>query len=271
MIFFIFKGFPQSRKNWRFWWPRTCQKSQFFATFPILLIFHPNGWMFTFELSCGHLVMIFIILEGFPEIPKNWRFRPPRPCWKMVNFAILTSLHISPPNQKNFYILVVLWSTRDDFHHFQKLPESRKDVSDDHGPVEKANFFVTFPILHITHWNSEFLNLSCPVVIWWWFSSFWKAFQTVEKKIEFSTTPALSKNGQFCYFHIFAYFSSKTVKFYSLVVLWSTSDDFHHFQRLSRKSKKLKFSKTVDLLEKSIFAISLSLHISHPNEWIHIL
>ena len=37
---------------------------------------------FTFEWSCDHLVMIFIILEGFPESRKNWSFRPHRPVEK---------------------------------------------------------------------------------------------------------------------------------------------------------------------------------------------
>ena len=74
---------------------------------------------------------------------------------------------------------------------FQKV--EKIEVFDDHRPVEKVNFCY-FPILHISHPNE------------WIF-------------IFESTTRFLSKNGQFCYFHIFAYFSSKSIKVYILVVL----------------------------------------------------
>ena len=38
-----------------------------FCYFPNFAYFSSKWGIFTFELSFGHLVMIFIILEGFPE------------------------------------------------------------------------------------------------------------------------------------------------------------------------------------------------------------
>ena len=172
VIFIILKDFPESRKNWRFSWPRTCEKSHFwafhifayfspkwaniyissvlwstggdfhhfkslsrkskklkffmtadlwrnvnFGHFTVLHISHPNEQTFTFQVSCGHLVVIFIILKDFPESRKNWRFSWPRTCEK------LSFLGIS---------------------HFR--------------------IFLTQ--------MSKYLHFKCPVVNWWWFSSF---------------------------------------------------------------------------------------------------
>ena len=173
---------------------------------------NPNEWIFTFELSCGHLVMTFIILERFPESRKNWSLQWPG-SFEIAFFCYFPTFAHFSSKRVNFYRLAVLWSYGDDFHHFRRL--SRKS-----------------------------------------------------KKLKFSTTLALLKNGQFCYLHNFAYFSSKSVIFYTLAVLWSTSDDFHHFQRLSRKTKKLKFLMTAELSKKPIIATLPILHISHPNAWI---
>ena len=48
----------------------------------------------------------------------------------------------------------------------------------------------------------------------------------------------------------------------------SSRDAFLDFQRLSRKSKKLKISMTADLRKIAIFANFSVLHILPPNEWI---
>ena len=69
------------------------------------------------------------------------------------------------------------------------------------------------------------------------------------KKSKFSMTVDLSKICHFCYFHIFAYISSKCVNIYILVVVRSTGNGFHNFRRLSRKLKQLKFSMTASLLK----------------------
>ena len=168
---------------------------------------------FKFELSCGHLVMILIILEGFPESLINCSFQPSWPCRKSDSFDNFTFLHISPPNQYFFF-------------HF-----------------------------------------SNPMVSWWWFSSFSKAFQKVEKIKVFNDRRPVEK-ASLCCFPNFAYFSSKWVNFYIWVVLWSSGDNFHHFRRLSRKWKQLKFLMTADLSKWPIFATLQFLHISYPNEWI---
>ena len=64
------------------------------------------------------------------------------------------------------------------------------------------------------------------------------------KKLKFSPTTDLGKF--FGSIHTCAYFSSKWVNLYSLVVLDWEYDDFLHFQKLFKTSKKLKFSPTPD-------------------------
>ena len=54
-------------------------------------------------------------------------------------------------------------------------------------------------------------------------------------------------------FHKLAYFSTKWANIYLSSVLGSTGGGFHQFQRLSRKSKKLKFFMTADLRENCHF------------------
>ena len=51
-------------------------------------------------------------------------------------------------------------------------------------------------------------------------------------------------------------------------VLWSTDGGFHHFKRLSRKSKKMKTFMTADLRNMIIFGHFTCLHISHPHKLI---
>ena len=100
VVFIILKGFPESRKIWRFSWPRTCEKNVIFGHFTFLHISHPNQQICTFQGSCGQLVVIFIILKGFPESRKIWRYSWPRTWEKNVNFGHFTFLYISHPNQQ---------------------------------------------------------------------------------------------------------------------------------------------------------------------------
>ena len=88
VVFISFKDFPESRKNWSFSWPRTCERIVILGHFTFSLISHPNEQIFTFQVSCGQLVVVFIILKGFLESWKNWRFSPPRPCVKNVILGI---------------------------------------------------------------------------------------------------------------------------------------------------------------------------------------
>ena len=88
VIFIILKGFPESRKIWRFSWPRTCEKNVIFGHFTFLHISHPNQQICTFQGSCGQLVVVFIIFKGFPESRKIWRFSWPRTCDKLLFLGI---------------------------------------------------------------------------------------------------------------------------------------------------------------------------------------
>ena len=60
-------------------------------------------------------------------------------------------------------------------------------------------------------------------------------------------TTDLQKKCQFWAFHSFAYFSPKWANIHISSVQWSSGGDFHHFKRLSRKSKNLKIFMTSDL------------------------
>ena len=192
------------------------QQIVIFGHFTFLPISHPNQQICTFQGSCAQLVIIFIILKGFPESRKIWRFSWPVPARKMSFFGI---------------------------SHFR--------------------------IFHTQ--ISKYAQFKGPVVNWWWFSSFLKAFQKVEKFKDFHDRwPAT--NCHFWAFHIIAYFSPKSANMHISRVLWSTGGDFHHFKRLSRKSKNLNIFMTADLREKchfwafNIFAFfspkSANMHIS---------
>ena len=43
------------------------RKNVSFGHFTVLHISHPNGQIFTFQVSCGQLVVVSIILKGFSE------------------------------------------------------------------------------------------------------------------------------------------------------------------------------------------------------------
>ena len=216
MIFINYYGFPESQKQLKFSMTADLSKKRIFPTFPIMHISHQNEWIITFEWSCGHLVMIFIILEGFPEGQKNWVFDDCRPVEK-ANFSYFPNYAYFSSKWVNFYIWVALLSSGDDFHHFRRLSRKSKilGVFDDGGPVQMANFcsFSQFCIFLIQ--ISEFLHFSCPMVIWWWFSSFQKDFQKV-KKIEVFNDRGFVEKANFCFFSNFAYFSCKWVNFLNL-------------------------------------------------------
>ena len=88
-----------------------------FGHFTNLHISHPNGQIFTFQVSCGQLVVVFIILKGFLESWKNWRFSWPWPCEKNVIWAFYKFAYFSS-KWANIYISSVLWSTGGGFHQF---------------------------------------------------------------------------------------------------------------------------------------------------------
>ena len=229
VVFIIFKGFPESRKIWRFSWPRTCEKNVIFGHFTFLHISHPNQQICTFQGSCGQLVVIFIIFKGFPESRKIWRFSWPRTCEKNVIFGHFTFLHISHPNQQICTFqgscgqLVVV------FIIFKGFPESRK-IWRFSWPrtCDKLSFLgISHFCIFLTQ-ISKYAHFKGPVVNWWWFSSFLKAFQKVEKFEDFHDRGPAT-NCHFWAFHIFAYFSPKSANMHISRVLWSTGGGFHHF------------------------------------------
>ena len=188
-------------------------KKPIFDTFPILHISHPNVWIFTFSLSSGHLVMIFIILEGFSESQKNWSFRPPWPCRKMVSFAIFTFFAYFSLKSVKIYILVVLWSTSDDLFlkTFQKV--EKIDVFNDCGPLEKVSFYY-FPNCIFLVQMSEFLHFSCPFFHLLMIFVILECFPGSRKKWIFRPPWPCRKIVNFVIFTFSLYFSSKSVKFY---------------------------------------------------------
>ena len=188
------------------------RKNVNFGHFTVLHISQPNEQIFTFQVSSGHLVVIFMILKDFPESPKIWRFSWPRTCEKLSFLGISQFSNFSP-KWANIHISSVLWSTGGDFHHFKSLFRKSKELK----------FFM-----------NENLRKKC----------------------------------QFWAFYSFAYFSNKWANIHISSVQWSSGGDFHHFKRLSRKSKNLKIFMTADLRKIVIFGHFTVLHISHPNEQI---
>ena len=83
---------------------------------------------------------------------------------------------------------------------------------------------------------SEFLYFNCPGVKIWWFSSFSNPFCKNEKIEGLSTTDLGTFLAQFTHVHIF--FSTKWLNFYILIVQEWKYDDFLHFLKLFKKSKK---------------------------------
>ena len=149
------------------------RKIVIFGHFTVLHISHPNEQIFTFQVSCGQLVVIFIILKAFSESRKNWSFPWPWTCEKNVNFGHFTVLHISQPNEQIFTFqvssghLVVIFIILKDF------PESRK-IWRFSWPrtCEKLSFLGISQFCIFLTQMSKYSHFKCPVVNWWWFSSF---------------------------------------------------------------------------------------------------
>ena len=173
VIFINLKDFLESPKNWNFSWPRTCEKNVIFGHFTNLHISHPNEHIFTFQVSCGQLMVVFIILKGFLKSRKNWRFSWPRTCDKLSFLGISQtciffiqmnkSLHFKCP-VVNWWWLSSIWKT---FWKVQKI-----EIFHDRGPARKMSFLgISQTCIFLTQ-MSIYLHFKCPVVNWWWFSSF---------------------------------------------------------------------------------------------------
>ena len=97
-------------------------------------ISHPNEKILTFQVSCGQLVVAFIILEGFLESKKIEVFH--------VIFGQFTFSHISHKSGQIFTFQVSC-GPGGGFHHFKRVfRKSKKNVFHDCGPAKKRHFCV---------------------------------------------------------------------------------------------------------------------------------
>ena len=137
---------------------------------------------------------------------------------------------------------------------FQKV--EKFEEFHDCGPARKILFLgISHFCIFLTQ-ISKYAHFKGPVVNWWWFSSFLKAFQKVEKFEDFHDRGPAT-NCRFWAFHIFAYFSPKSANIHISRVLWSTGGGFHHFLKAFPESQKIwRFSwqRTCDKL--SLLGIS---------------
>ena len=152
----------------------------------------------------------------------------------------------------NFYISVVLMSSRDAFLDFQRLSRKSKKLKISMtADLRKIAIFANFSVLHILPQMSEFLH---SVVLMSSRDAFldFQSFPENQKNWRFRW-PRTCEKLQFLLISVFCIFAPKWVNFYISVVLMSSRDAFLDFQRLSRKSKKLKISMTADLRKNCNF------------------
>ena len=184
--------FRTSRKNWRFSPPRPWG--------PFSLISHlcPDFIQMSefLYLSCPDVKLWWFssFSQTFRKIEKIEDFPHPGPGDPFRLFH--TCAQISS-KWVNFYILVVLMSNYDDFLHFRKLFENRKNWRFS-PPRPWGPFSLISHLCPDFIQMSEFLYLSCPDVKLWWFSSFSQTFRK-SKKLKIFPTPALGT--------LFAYFT----------------------------------------------------------------
>ena len=72
VIFILLRGFPES-KEMKIFMDANLRKIVVLGHLTYLFISHPNEQIFTYQVSCGQLVVIFIILRGFRK-SKNLKF-----------------------------------------------------------------------------------------------------------------------------------------------------------------------------------------------------
>ena len=268
VVFIILKDFLESRKNWSFSWPRTCEKNVIFGHFTNLHISHPNEQIFTFQVSWGQLMVVFISLKGFLESRKNWRFSWPRTCEKVSFLGISQTCIFFIQMSKylhfmctgvNWWCFSSFWKT---FWRVEKI-ESFHDP----GPARKMSFWAFHKL---AYFSPKWTNIYILSVLWSAGGSFhhFERLFGKSKKLKFFMTADLREKCHFWAFHKLAYFSPKWTNIYISSVLGSTDGGFHQFERLFEKSKKLKIFMTADLRKSVIFGHFTNLHIFHPNEQI---
>ena len=227
-----FKKVFRKPKTFKFFMTAALQK---FGHFSISHIPHPNEQRFPFQVSCGQLVVVFIILKGFPDSQKDEDFHdrgPAKNChfWAFHMFAYFSPKWELLTFQVSCGQLVVV------FIIIKGFPGSRKKIFSWPRTSEKLSF------LGISHFcifliqMSKYLHLKCPVVNWWWFLSFLKALQKIEKKWRFSW-PRPCKKLSFLGISHFSYWNEQILTFHvscgQLVVVIITLKGFPE----SRKNK----------------------------------
>ena len=174
-------------------------------------------------------MVVFIILKGFLESWKNWRFSPPGPCVKNVILGISQTciFLIQMGKYLPFKCPAVSWwwfsSVLKTFQKVEKI-----EVFDDRGPARELSFWGLSHFQLFLTQMSKYLLFKCPVVNWWLFSSFLTAYWRVQK-IEDFPHPGPAWKMSFWAFHKLAYFSSKWANIYLSSVLGSTGGGFHQF------------------------------------------
>ena len=116
--------------------------------------------------------------------------------------------------------------------------------------------------------TSEYLHFRYPDVLLWWFYSIKKPFGKIPK-IEIFHDRGPVENCHFLHIHIFADFAAKWVNIYSLGILMSYYDGSLQFERLSEKSKKMKFFMTADLSKNVTFCI-FTFFEDFAAKWVNI-
>ena len=124
--FLDFQRLSRKSKKLKISMTATCEKIAIFANFSVLHILPPNEWIFTFQLSWCQVGMLSLIFKGFPENQKIEDFDDRGPA-KKLQFLLISVFCIFCPQMSEFYISVVLMSSRDAFLDFQRLPENQKN------------------------------------------------------------------------------------------------------------------------------------------------
>ena len=147
------------------------------------------------------------------------------------------------------------------FFIFENFSRNRKKLK--FSPtVDLGNFFGS-----CAHFPSKWVNLYILLVLEWEYEDilhFQKLFKK-SKKLKFS--PTVDLGNFFGSIHSCAHFPSKWVNLYILVVLEWEYEDFLHFRKLFKKSKKLKFSPTSDL---GNFFDSIHSCAHFPSKWVNL-
>ena len=140
VVFISLKGFLKSRKNWRFSWPRTCEKVSFLGISQTCIFFIQMSKYLHFMCTGVNWWCFSSFWKTFWRVEKIESFHDPGPARKMSFWAFHKLAYFSP-KWTNIYILSVLWSAGGSFHHFERL----------FGKSKKLKFFMTADLREKCH------------------------------------------------------------------------------------------------------------------------